>query len=103
MTRLYALAAGRDYLDPKTRHVEMTADAVIRGLKKFHVIPHTQAEYAAMTPKVAAPPPDLEKPEGAPKEQALGKKDQANVDARTAQVGTDWEDLLRGTPPASVQ
>lgn len=54
MERLYALAAGRDYLDPKTRHVEMTADAVIRGLKKFHVIPHTQAEYAAMTPKEKA-------------------------------------------------
>ena len=54
MTRLYALAAGKDYLDPKTRHVEMTADAIIRGLKKFHVIPHTQAEYAAMTPKEKA-------------------------------------------------
>lgn len=48
--RLYALAAGRDYLDPKTRHVEKTAEDIIAGLRKFHVIPHTQAEYAALTP-----------------------------------------------------
>lgn len=50
MTRLYALAVGRDYLSPVTSHVELTADVIVSKLRKFHVIPHTQAEYAAMTP-----------------------------------------------------
>jgi len=54
VTRLYALAVGRDYLSPITTHVEMTADTIVRKLRKFHVIPHTQAEYAAMTPKEKA-------------------------------------------------
>ena len=50
MERKYALAVGRDYLSPITTHVELTADVIVSKLRKFHVIPHTQAEYAAMTP-----------------------------------------------------
>lgn len=54
MERKYALAVGRDYLSPITQHGELTADAIVSKLRKFHVIPHTQAEYAAMTPKEKA-------------------------------------------------
>lgn len=54
MERKYALAVGRDYLSPITSHVELTADVIVSKLRKFHVIPHTQAEYAAMTPKEKA-------------------------------------------------
>lgn len=45
----------------------------------------------AITPLVAAPPAEPE-----PK---LGKKEQAQADARTAQQGTDWDTLL----PRTVQ
>lgn len=56
-----------------------------------------QRAYMATTPMPAAPPtadPDPVKPA-----EPLGKKAQANVDAVTAQVGTDWESLLRPTGP----
>lgn len=54
--------------------------------------------YLAADPQVAAPPaPREQKPEDEPK---LGKKEQAAVDATTAQDGTAWADLLpRGTAP----
>ena len=48
MTRKYALAAGKDFLDPVTKHVERTADEIIAGLKKFHVMNVTLAEYAKL-------------------------------------------------------
>lgn len=38
----------------------------------------------------------------APKAPAVGKKEQANIDAVTAQAGTDWEDLLK-RPGAPIQ
>ena len=45
-----------------------------------------QKSFLAMTPTLAAPPVEPEKP--------LGKKDQANADAVTAAQGTDWAELL---------
>jgi predicted transcriptional regulator len=53
-----------------------------------------QKAYAAMVPALEAPP--LEDDKAPP----LGKKEQANEDAKTAAHGTDWEDLLpRGVTP----
>lgn len=48
-------------------------------------------EYLSRTPLAAAPPakPDEDKPE------KLGKKEQAQLDARSAHLGTDWADLVR--------
>lgn len=43
-------------------------------------------EYLKITPKLAAPPEDLDTP--------VGKKEQANKDAVTAHQGTGWEHLL---------
>lgn len=50
--------------------------------------------YMQLTPHLAAPPvaPAERAEKAAP---ALGKKEQANVEARTAHVGTEWADLLR--------
>lgn len=49
-----------------------------------------QKAFIATSIAIAAPPqPDAEK--GKPK----GKKDQANEDATTAQVGTEWAELLK--------
>lgn len=58
----------------------------------------TAAKLYLATPVIPAPPP--EKPDGdAPKEK-LGKKEQAERDARTAAEGTQWGDLLN---PPTVQ
>ena len=48
MTRRYVLAFGKDFLDPKTVRKEATADKIVAAFRKFHVIPVTQAEYAAL-------------------------------------------------------
>lgn len=48
MTRRYVLAFGKDFLDPKTVRKEATADRIVAAFRKFHVIPVTQAEYAAL-------------------------------------------------------
>lgn len=54
--------------------------------------------YLSGSPPIGVPPaPDKPKPEDPPRD-ALGKKAQANEDAKTAQVGTGWNDLL----PANV-
>ncbi len=47
-------------------------------------------EYLKDTPAIAAPPLPVEKPE------ELGKKAQANETAKTAQVGSEWAELLPG-------
>lgn len=53
-----------------------------------------QKAYAALTPELEAPPVKPEK--AAP----VGKKEQANADAKTAAQGTDWEELLpKGVTP----
>lgn len=57
-----------------------------------------QKAYASLDPpKVSAPDPEAP---GAgqypppPADAKLGKKEQAQIDAKTAHVGTDWDDLL---------
>jgi hypothetical protein len=55
-----------------------------------------QKAYMQLTPRAAAPPlpmPEKSKPEG--------KKAQAQADAQTAHVGTDWDTLLKA--PVAVQ
>lgn len=59
-------------------------DAMVRTALKGNVA--AQKALLAMAPALAAPPAETEKP--------LGKKEQANADARTAAAGTDWADLL---------
>ena len=63
-------------------------DAMVRVALKGNVA--AQKALLAMTPALSAPPAEAEKP--------LGKKDQANADAKTAADGTEWADLL----PANV-
>lgn len=46
--------------------------------------------YLAASPEIGAPAPEAEKP------VKKGKKEQADDDAKTAQVGTEWGDLLPG-------
>lgn len=57
--------------------------------------------YLENAPRAAAPPASADSPE--PKPAAVGKKQQANVDATTAAAGTDWEDLLRRAPTTPSQ
>lgn len=67
-------------------------NAMFRAAKKGNVA--AQKAYAAMAPKLAAPPlppPDADKPEG--------KKAQAQAAAVTAQTGTEWAELLSPTGP----
>ncbi|MBB1060414.1 hypothetical protein [Marilutibacter spongiae] len=59
-------------------------DAMARTALKGNV--SAQKSFLAMTPTLAAPPVDKEKP--------VGKKEQANRDAVTAADGTEWSDLL---------
>ena len=59
-------------------------DALARAGLKGNVAALKQ--LLTMTPTLAAPPVEPEKP--------LGKKDQANADAKGAQVGTGWDTLL---------
>jgi hypothetical protein len=47
-----------------------------------------QKAYIAGTPQVAAPPLGDEDP------VPQGKKERANADAKTAQKGTEWDDLI---------
>ena len=64
--------------------------------------------YLAATPEYIPPPPDGVRlpvaqpvaPARQPVAAAVGKKEAANIAARTAQQGTGWADLL---PAASVQ
>lgn len=55
-----------------------------------------QREYLSRSPRAAAPRPPEEKP-GKP--EKLGKKEQADRDARTAAEGTDWQHLLKPRTP----
>lgn len=64
------------------------ARAYLEHTPEFHVPPLPKEPAAPVEPK----------PERVP---ALGKKEQAQADAVTAHVGTDWADLLPG--PATPQ
>jgi hypothetical protein len=72
---------------------EEVRNAMFKAAKKGNVA--AQKAYAALSPKVAAPPLQPDQPV-APE----GKKAQANAAAITAQKGTDWADIL---PTAPVQ
>lgn len=65
-----------------------TLDALHRAAKKGNVA--AIKAYNAMTPRAAAPPLEPPKPPAKPE----GKKAQQQADARIAQNGTEWEDLL---------
>jgi|SRR6185295_3008052 len=64
--------------------------------------------YLAVSPQLAVPPtqpPAPSEPAPAPAESAkLGKKDQADADAKTAHHSDpEWRDLLDGKPPTTLQ
>lgn len=59
-------------------------DALARAALKGNV--SAAKAFLASTPGLAAPPEVPEKP--------LGKKEQANEDAKTAAEGTGWDDLI---------
>jgi hypothetical protein len=64
-------------------------DAMFKAAKGGNVT--AQKAYVAMTPKLSAPAPDAQ--------AKTGKKEQAQADAKVAQVGSDWESLLPGSAP----
>lgn len=55
--------------------------------------------YLSAVPQAAAPAPEPEKP----KVEPLGKKAAANEEAKTAQVGTGWADILPGGTGSRIQ
>jgi hypothetical protein len=65
--------------------------AMVRAAKAGNVA--AQKAYLQLQPKPAAPP--LQAP--APAAKPAGKKQQADADAKTAAVGTEWADLLPGS------
>lgn len=67
-------------------------NALYRGAMKGNVA--AAKAYLANEPRVAAPPP---------KPEPIGKKQQAEVEARTAADGTEWGSLLRRTPTTPTQ
>jgi len=71
------------------------AQAMFRSAKRGNVA--AQKAYLASTPRAAAPPPPMLDA----KTPKLGKKEQAQADAKNAQAGTDWDDLIG--PSASLQ
>lgn len=77
-------------------------DAMQRTAKRGNVA--AQKAYLQLTPRASAPPPppQPEDAAGAPESKSapVGKKEQAQADALTAQVGTEWETILKppGTP-----
>ena len=72
--------------------------ALYRAAKKGNV--SAARAFLAEEPKIGAPPP----PPDAPKtdQTPLGKKAQANADAKDAPRGTEWSDLI-GPRPSTVQ
>jgi hypothetical protein len=88
---------------------------VIEALRKVAAKGNVSAAkaYLALEPQLAAPPFDrpgestVDKPAAAPpappQPRELGKKAQAQADAATAHVGTEWEHLLSQQPPGQVQ
>ena len=71
-------------------------DAMQRAAKRGNVA--AQKAYMQLTPHAAVTPQPQEPKASAKasaKEPPLGKKEQAQADAATAQTGTDWESLLK--------
>jgi len=57
--------------------------------------------YLAADPKLFAPPVQAEPTKSTEevKKVAVGKKEQANIDAVSAAVGTEWSELLKSPAP----
>jgi hypothetical protein len=99
-----ALGIHRDTL-AKYFEAELTQGALARRMEVLNAM-HAAAKkgsssaakaYMQFEPQLAAPPvPEgaAAMPAPAPKEQPVGKKEQAQADAVTAQAGTEWADLL---------
>lgn len=71
-------------------------DSMHATAKKGNVA--AQKAYLQATPSVSAPPPPAGDQPVSEDPKNLGKKEQANADAVTAAVGTQWEDLLKRPP-----
>lgn len=98
-----ALGISRPTLEKHFAH-ELSVGAYQRRMERLRAM-HAAAKSGnvaaakycdSLEPKVAVPPPLADEPEA-----PLGKKQQAQADAQTAQKGTEWEGLLR--PPSTVQ
>jgi len=105
-----ALGIARDTLEKHYSH-ELTTVATMRRMEVLQGL-HAAAKrgsssaakaYLAIEPQLAAPPAGAAAGDADPvptKARPEGKKAQADADAKTAQVGTEWGDLLRTPPPA---
>jgi|GEM_PF-927534 hypothetical protein len=110
-----ALGISRETL-AKHYNVELSSGALARRAEVLNAL-HAAAKkgsssaaraYLEHTPELAAPPAEgvapttgAQPPAEPTKPQRLGKKEQAQAEAITAQQGTDWDGLLR--PPAALQ
>lgn len=110
-----ALGIARDTLEKHYGH-ELSTVANLRRMEVLQGL-HAAARkgsssaakaYLALEPQLIAPP--AAPPAPSPVVQAdpvkarpEGKKAQAHEDAKTAQLGTDWNDLLRTPPTAAIQ
>lgn len=108
-----ALGISRETLE-KWYESELSAGATLRRLEVLAAL-HTAATrgsssaakaYLQFEPQFAVPPGDGDAagaPAAAPAPSAvpprLGKKDQAQADAETASVGTEWADLMKPAAP----
>lgn len=104
-----ALGIARDTLEKHYAH-ELTTVATMRRMEVLQGL-HAAAKrgsssaakaYLAIEPQLAAPPAAPSAGQDSPPQRVRpeGKKAQAAEDAKTAQVGTDWGDLLRAPPPS---
>jgi len=88
-----ALGISRNTLE-KHFEVELSTGALNRRAEVLDAMARTalkgnvsaQKAFLALTPTLAAPPVEPEKPKG--------KKEQAEADALTAAAGTDWADQI---------
>lgn len=104
-----ALGISHDTLS-RYYEAELTEGALARRMEVVNAM-HAAAKkgqssaarvYLEHVPQLAAPPlpaPQPDKPAAEPKPAPLGKKERANLDSKTAQQGTGWEDIL---PSAST-
>lgn len=96
-----ALGIARNTLT-KYFEAELSEVAIKRRLEVFEAMHRAalkgnvsaQRAFAATVPTFAVPP--LAEDEPGAKPEKLGKKEQAERDAKTAAAGTDWDDLLTG-------
>jgi hypothetical protein len=101
-----ALGIARDTLT-KYFDAELSTGASARRMEVMEAL-HAAAKkgsssaakaYLAVEAKLAAPPADAPQQEAKqPLAAPVGKKDAANVAAKTAQAGTGWDGLLPGGP-----